>query len=109
MPDFVKRGLQKVKKAAKISTSQNVTPSTSSLGSTEQTQGSIDKVDWALQIAYIVKEISEANQLLSPLKSACALIIRGLEATLVKVWLLLTNLKSNELDKERKAKRGRMD
>jgi hypothetical protein len=40
----------------------------------------------------IVKDISEATGVLSPLKSVCALIIRGLETTRVSTRILLTPL-----------------
>jgi hypothetical protein len=44
---------------------------------------SVERIDWALQITNIVKDISEGSQLLAPLKATCALIIRGLEITRV--------------------------
>ena len=84
MSDFLKKGLHKVSKAARSSVSRNVTPSTSTSGPTEQHYAQIEKIDWALEIAQIMKEISDGSPLLAPLKATCALIIRGLEVARVR-------------------------
>jgi hypothetical protein len=89
MPDFLKKQRKKGLNVKFSSTSENAIPSTSSLASTEQSNVAIERIDWALQITNIVKDISEGSQLLAPLKATCALIIRGLEITRVTIQLLL--------------------
>jgi hypothetical protein len=85
MPNFFKGRKRKGSKGTTSVPSQNVTPSTSTLTSTEQSDLHIERIDWVLEIAGIVKDISEGSPLLAPVKATCALIIRGLELT--RVWL----------------------
>jgi hypothetical protein len=33
--------------------------------------------DWSLLVSYVIKDITEATRMLSPLKSTMALVIRG--------------------------------
>ena len=85
MPNFLKSRPKKGSKLPTITPSQNVTPSTSTLTSTEQSDLPIERIDWALEIANIVKDISEGSPLLAPVKATCALIIRGLELARVMI------------------------
>jgi hypothetical protein len=79
MANFLKTRPKKGSKVPAATPSQNVTPSTSTLTSTELSDLPIERIDWALEIANIVKDISEGSPLLAPVKATCALIIRGLE------------------------------
>ena len=106
MSDFLKKGLKKVSKVTKRSVSQNVTPSAST--STEHYYAAIQKIDWALEIANILKDISEGSQLLAPLKASCALMIRGLEITRVKIRLSTVTPKTYRVSQECDANRTGM-
>jgi len=89
MPPFFKKRKKKESKGGNSSLSQQATPSTSTLISVEHSDAAIERIDWALQIADILKDISEGSQLLAPLKTTCALIARGLEITRVSLILFM--------------------
>jgi len=93
MPGFFEKRRKKGPNVKPRSLSENAIPSTSSLTSIEQSNIAIERIDWALQITDIVKDISEGSQLLAPLKATCALLIRGLEITRVTIQLLLCLLR----------------
>jgi hypothetical protein len=78
----------KKKRTKKPSTSlglpaQNVTPSTSTVTSVDQTDIALERLDWAELVANILYDISEASPILGPLKATSALLIRGLETARV--------------------------
>jgi hypothetical protein len=79
MSKFFKGRLHKGPKSTTGTPSQSMTPSTSTLTSTEHSDPPIEKIDWDLEIAVIAGNISEEIPLLAPLKAACALIARVLE------------------------------
>lgn len=87
MDTLFKGRKQKGPKGATSVLSQNSSPSTSTLTSTEQSDLPIERIDWAVAITGIVKDISEGSPLLAPLKATCLLIIRGLELARVMVHI----------------------
>jgi hypothetical protein len=87
MPNFLKRRPKQGPKVTTTTLSANVTPSTSTVTSTEQSELLIERIDWALEIANIVKDVSEGSPLLAPVKATCALIIRGLQLARVMIRL----------------------
>ena len=64
---------------------RNAVPSTPT---GEQSDLPIERIDLALEIASILKDASEGSPLLAPLKATCALIIRCLEVTRVRLCLM---------------------
>jgi hypothetical protein len=83
MRRFLKNKRAKKPSATLDSPTQNVTPSTSTVTSTDQTDIALERLDWAELVAKILYDISEASPILAPLKATSALLGRGLETTRV--------------------------
>jgi hypothetical protein len=83
MRHFLKNKRRKQPSTTLDSPAQNVTPSTSTVTSTDQTDIALERLDWAELVAKILYDISDASPILGPLKATSALLGRGLETTRV--------------------------
>jgi hypothetical protein len=85
----MRRQQQKRRKKATPSLDPPTNPESSARASTPSNTGAKELAsyeetrEWSLLFANVVRDISEASGMLSPLKSTMALVIRGLEITRV--------------------------